>query len=215
MKPIKYILIIIIFFLFANHTFSQTDSLINDSDVFITVDTTSTFVNINEFDKQTDTTIIDSSYIKSPRRAAILSTFCPGLGQIYNEKYWKAPIVWTFMGASIYAVFYCFNNYFHYIDDYIIVISNTNPDPNYKPITWSGKTDLAEIKKKKLEWRKYRDYSVLGMLAIYTLNVVDANVDAHFSNFDVNEDLSLKISPTLIHLNTDNYYLGVNFYVKF
>jgi len=214
MKSYKLILIVL-FFLASNNLFSQTDSLQNESNGFITIDTTSNFVEIEEFLGDIDSSFIDTSYIKSPKKAVRLSAAFPGLGQIYNEKYWKVPIVWGMMGVATYGCIFSFSTYIHYINDYIIVISNTNPDPKFKPTTWSGLTDKTILKEKKLQWRKYRDYCVLGWIGFYTLNIVDAYVDAQFSNFDVSEDLSFNFSPTLIHSNTNNYCLGLNFSIKF
>lgn len=200
----QIIIFIAAFFFFSENAFCQKDTTVIEN-VYISVDSTGKFVDLDEIPY----TEIDSSKIKSPKKAAILSACFPGLGQIYNHKYWKLPIVWGLVGTASYGVYYTFDNYLMYLNDYVTVISGSS-EP-----TISGLTSESRLLENKNKFRKYRDLSVMAWLVIYGLNIVDANIDAHFSNFDVSEDLSLNISPNIINLNDKNYIFGINLALAF
>jgi hypothetical protein len=185
--------------------FGQIDTSKTENNGYITIDSTDKFIAVDEI---TEPEIIDSSYIKSPKKAALYSLCFPGLGQIYNEKYWKVPIVWSLVGASSYAVYTTFDQYYMYLNDYVKVL-------NKDTITISKITNKDVLFEKKTKFRKYRDLSVIAWVIIYGLNIIDANVDAHFSNFDVSEDLSLKFSPEIINLYDKNYTFGINLVLYF
>lgn len=120
----------------------------------------------------------------SPKKASIYSAVLPGLGQIYNNKYWKAPIVYATLGAATYSMFYYRGQMRDYNKEFkaaYAINADTTLDPNKLALR-----DNA---------RRYRDFSILAMSAIYVLQIVDATVDAHFYEFDINQDLSAKLSP--------------------
>ncbi len=123
----------------------------------------------------------------SPAKAAFYSALVPGLGQAYNKKYWKIPIVYAGLGAGVY--FYTWNNkkYHEYRDEYKRRLDGTS-DPNH-PI-YGNLDDDRLIRAQKFH-QKNRDLSALITAAIYILNIVDANVDAHLMQFNVNDNLSL------------------------
>jgi hypothetical protein len=143
----------------------------------------------------------------SPRKAAIRSAILPGLGQIYNKKYWKVPIIYGALGISGAVLAYNLTNYratrVAYSAKY------TASQPRQDPITgatlppdssdWSKiRPDLLPISMNALrsyrdEFRRNIDYSVLAIMVLWGLNVVDATVDAHLKPFDVSPDLSLKL----------------------
>ncbi|MCO6175548.1 DUF5683 domain-containing protein [Flavobacterium sp. NRK F10] len=134
----------------------------------------------------------------SPSKAAFYSAVVPGLGQIYNKKYWKLPLVYGGLAAGIY--FYTWNNnkYHEYRDEYKRRLDGTS-DPNH-PI-YAGLDDDRLIRAQKFHQRN-RDLSALITAGIYILNIVDANVDAHLMQFNVNDNLSL--APD-IHQNQIDY----------
>lgn len=136
----------------------------------------------------------------SPSKAAFLSALVPGLGQAYNKKYWKIPLVYAGLGAGIY--FYSFNQtkYHEYRDEYKRRLDGTN-DPNH-PIY--GNLDNDRLIRAQKFHQKNRDLSALITAGIYILNIVDANVDAHLMQFNVNENLS--IAPNLDQNNIDYKY---------
>ena len=131
-------------------------------------------------------TVIDPN---RPARAAFYSALVPGLGQAYNKKYWKIPIVYIGLGSGIY--FYTFNQkkYQGFRNEYKKRLAGTSlgaDDPTYGDFS-----DDKLIRGQKFHQRN-RDLSALITAGIYILNIVDANVDAHLMQFNVNDNLTVK-----------------------
>ena len=116
--------------------------------------------------------------VKSSSRALMYALVLPGLGQGYNEKYWKMPIVWGAMGVAGWAIIYNTNEYKGAIEDY----AQLPDDTNQRYLEW---------------WRRNMELSYIAMIAIYALQVLDAYVDAQLYSWDVNDNLSLRVSPSL------------------
>ena len=143
-----------------------------------------------------------------PRTAAIRSAILPGLGQIYNKKYWKLPIVYGALGISGGIFFYNLKNYkdsrFAYRVKYNMRVNRTDSAlyaqirDNLKPLSEES------LRFYRNQFRRDIDYSVLFMLLLWGLNVVDAAVDAHLKTFDVSPDLSLQIKPGYSELARTN-----------
>ncbi len=125
----------------------------------------------------------------SPRKAALMSAACPGLGQIYNKKYWKLPIIYVGFGALAYSITFNQTKYKKYLFDLKDSYDNT----------YTGVYSKDQLNTLQHYYHRYRDLSVIGAAALYLLNIVDANVDAHLFTFDVSEDLSFRLHPTLIN----------------
>jgi hypothetical protein len=125
-----------------------------------------------------DSLLADLDYTHSPMKATMYALVLPGLGQAYNKKYWKMPIVWAGMGGMVYAISYNSKNYRIAVDDYAIEPS----DKNERILKY---------------WRKNMELSFIGMFVVYTLQVLDAYVDAHMHNWNVNENLSMGVTPSL------------------
>jgi hypothetical protein len=152
----------------------------------------------------------------SPRKAAIRSAIIPGWGQIYNKKYWKAPIVWGALGVTGYIFVDNLHTYqdlkFAYAAKYKTTLNP--PDSSeydqikdqYKPI------GLESLKAGRDRFRQYVDYSAVFFILFWALNIVDAAVDAHLKAFDISPDLSLKIKPVYNPLIKTG---GVSFVVNF
>jgi hypothetical protein len=138
----------------------------------------------------------------NPRKATIYSAILPGAGQVYNHKYWKLPIVYAAIGIPAYAFFY--NKSWYQKCQYALTVtvngstgdSLAKVDPQLKPFVTNG--DVNGIITNRDSFRKNQDYSVLFLLLFYGLNIVDATVDAHLRDFNVNSDLSFKVKPLLI-----------------
>ncbi len=161
--------------------------------------------------------IPDSTYraLHKPNKATFMSSLVPGLGQYYNQKYWKIPIIYGgFTGLIYYA---SYNNYVYkkYRREYKWA---TDPDPN---IQKKSKYPAANTERLKDTWRRYRDICFIGIGALYLLQVIDANVDAHFFDFTIDKDLSIKADPMLMPDFTEvagsrtSTPLGVNITVTF
>ncbi len=141
---------------------------------------------------KTDTVLIVKDSVKSndidpltPAKAAFYSAILPGLGQAYNKKYWKIPLVYGAIGTSLY--FYSDNNkkYNQYRDAYKRRLEGYTNDQFY----YLDKSRLIAGQK---FYQRNRDLSALMAVAFYVLNIVDANVDAALMQFNVNEGLSIK-----------------------
>jgi hypothetical protein len=136
----------------------------------------------------------------NPRKATLYSTFCPGLGQIYNRKYWKLPIVYGAVGIPVYTYFYN-KDWYKKCQFALAVILNgdTTPatlakvDPKLR-ILVANKADNS-VRSYRNSYRKDQDYSVLFFMLFWGLQIVDATVDAHLKDFDVSTELSMRLQP--------------------
>jgi Family of unknown function (DUF5683) len=135
----------------------------------------------------------------SPKVAAIRSAIFPGLGQIYNKKYWKLPIVYGAMGTCAGVFFYNLGSYkdtrFAYKVKYNMRVNRT--DSALFPKIKSTLKPLSEesLRFYRNQYRRDIDYSALFFLILWGINVIDASVDAHLKSFDVGPDLSLQFKP--------------------
>ncbi|MEJ0102120.1 MAG: DUF5683 domain-containing protein [Bacteroidota bacterium] len=143
--------------------------------------------------------------IYSPRAAAIRSAILPGLGQIYNKKYWKLPIVYGALGVTAYVFFDNLKTYKEYRFAYKARVLASSTDSLIRDSSFYNRLkpeykiyDPNSIRTARDQFRQYIDYSVLVFVLFWGLNVVDAAVDAHLKGFDVSPDLTLKIRPTYI-----------------
>jgi len=125
----------------------------------------------------------------SARKATILSAILPGAGQVYNKKYWKLPIIYAGLGGFGY-MFGFYNSQYNVARKYLKAEYDVDS-------TTVNNTGLSgdQLLVYKTKYRKFRDISVIGLAAVYVLNIIDANVDAHLKTFDVSDDLSLQIKP--------------------
>jgi hypothetical protein len=140
-------------------------------------------------------TSVEEERTFSPKTASLLSTAFPGAGQVYNQKYWKAPLALGAVAAGIYFIVYNTNNFKIYKEAYIV--SQLTPNVNIKNLP-EGEGNIEFWLE---EFRRRRDLSYVLTGVLYLINIVDASVDAHFKEFDVSEDLSLRIDPLLIPKN--------------
>ncbi|SIQ80098.1 DUF5683 domain-containing protein [Maribacter ulvicola] len=157
----------------------------------------------------------------APSKAAFYSAVLPGLGQIYNKRYWKVPIVWGAIGGSIYMYTWNNNQYQSFrtafkrrqagfIDDEYYDINGDNPagaDPDLD-------TDDLEFQQERFQ--NDRDLWLVATIGLYALNIVDANVDAHLKQFNIDDDLSIDFEPYLDFnkvTNRPNY--GMALIIKF
>ncbi len=138
-----------------------------------------------------------------PGKATLYSILLPGLGQAYNGEYWKIPIYWGMMIGSYHYFALNSRNYKRYKR---IHNEATDPSGNY-----TGKIPADRALYFRNVYRRYRDYSVVAMVGTYLLQVIDANVFAYMQDFEVDDDLSLKVTPTIIspyneYISPDNEY---------
>ena len=129
----------------------------------------------------------------SPKKASLLSAVAPGAGQIYNHKYWKAPIVWVGLGVSVYFIQENTREYKRYKSNYIAMVDG---DPATVD-EFNGRYSADQMLNVTNTYRKWRDLSYIAIGAVYVLNIIDASVDAHFVRFDVSPDLTMGVGPSL------------------
>jgi len=152
----------------------------------------------------------------SPAKAAFYSAILPGLGQAYNKKYWKIPIVYAALGTGIY--FYTYNNkeYNRYRNIFKRRQAGFKDDefyldPQGELLASPRVTDDGLIRAQKL-FRKDKEVSLLVTIGIYVLNIIDANVDAHLLQYNIDENLSLTPHFKIEEINTaNNFGLTLNF----
>ncbi|MCF0191750.1 MAG: hypothetical protein HUJ96_10870 [Marinilabiliaceae bacterium] len=161
-----------------------------------------------------DTTIMKSLGVHrmttNPHTATMFAAILPGLGQIYNRKYWKIPFVYGGIAALCYAIHFNGENYDLYRRSYrdfitkdpnnkayLEVVKRTNLTVEECEVTYASWFQNA-LRNKKDYYRRYRDLSYFGLIGVYIIQIVDACVDAHFHNFDVSDELSMEWTPVVI-----------------
>lgn len=194
-----FFLLICIFQLLCYHTYAQQRK---DTIIVLpgkSADTTTTNI----------LTAKDTTLKFNPAKATIRSAIIPGWGQAYNKKYWKIPIVYGALGTTAAVFFYNLKTYKALKQAYIYISDN---DPSNDSLIDSRFKVLSpeSIRSYRNSFRQNVDYSVLVFLIFWALNVVDATVDAHLKGFDVSNDITLKIKPSLNYNST-----GISFVFAF
>lgn len=137
-----------------------------------------------------------------PARASLYSVMVPGLGQIYNGDYWKVPIIY---GGLLTAGYFISSNNAQFQRYKMMYYQTSDPEsPLYQ------KYNPETMKYYKDTYRRFRDYSVLAGLAVYVLNIIDANVFAHLQDFDISDDLSASFAPGVVMPLNPNFAANIN-----
>jgi hypothetical protein len=147
-----------------------------------------------------DTTVIDSTKLHSPKLATLMSACLPGLGQVYNKKYWKVPLIYTGFGVIGYFIKTNGDYYNKYRTAYIY---RKDKDTTTIDHVFPGYSD-EDILSNRDSYRRYRDLSYIIGVIWYVFNILDATVDAHLFYFNINEDLSLNLKPSIVPLYYKN-----------
>lgn len=138
----------------------------------------------------------------APSKAAFYSAVFPGLGQIYNKRYWKVPIVYGAIGGSIYAYTWNNDNYQRFrtafkrrqagfTDDEFYDINGDNLPTDPPDL------DAGDLENQQERFQRDRDLWLVVSIGLYALNIIDANVDAHLKQFNIDDDLSFDFEPFL------------------
>ena len=174
---------------------AEGDSTGMGSSVVIITDTTNLPMTLELYEFKPD-----------PTKAVIYAAIFPGLGQIYNRKYWKLPIVYGgFLGFS-YAISWNNRYYTDYSSGYLDIMDDDPETDSWKNFLPYGvdpesvdKAWLTDVMKRRKDfYRRYRDLSIIGTVAMYALSIIDAYVDAQLFDFNISSDLSLRVEPTVI-----------------
>lgn len=153
------------------------------------------FFLVPEASAQTDTTAAKKKR-SIASNAALRSAILPGFGQLYNKKYWKIPLVYGALAIPVST--YRYNKEWYEKTRFAYTVRVTSDTANFKNIA----PELSPIATQSLklyrnQFRKNMDFSLLGILLMWGLNVVDATVDGHLRTFDISDKLSMGIKPLL------------------
>lgn len=129
----------------------------------------------------------------NPKKAAFLSLAIPGGGQIYNKRWWKLPLVYGALGGVIYAIDYN-TGFYNRFRVALIAERDDNKPHEFDGLSIDNEQSLLNLRN---EFDKNRQLAYVGLVAVYALTAVEAFVDAHLKNFDIDEDLSFQVKPQL------------------
>jgi len=188
----------------------------------------------------TDTLDVDAAKANvtphSPHKATIYAMVLPGLGQVYNRQWWKLPILYGGVGATVYGISWNSRNfkkyknayfdYSHYLEE-----KAKNPDFPYpqnpsweKVYACGGVEDFSpqqqanfqtQLKNKKTNFKRNRDLLYIVMGGIYAVQIIDACVFAHFYDFEINEDLTLNVQPNSFYTPAAGGMVGLTLTLNF
>lgn len=158
------------------------------------------------------------SETKDPvQTATLLSTICPGAGQIYNESYWRAPVFWGLGATTIYVI--SFNNRIY--QRYKLAYQYRTDGNDATVDEFEGRLDEKQLLNYKQSYRRSRDLAIILTGLVYLFNIMDAHVDAHLKDFDVSDDLSYKVkldpvfTPVYTQTRGVNAMVGLNLTISF
>jgi hypothetical protein len=143
--------------------------------------------------KDSRDTVLLKSYATryNPRKALLYAAVFPGAGQVYTKKYWKIPLIYGGMGAVGYAIDFYQKSYTKYKLELFTLID----DPS---LTLSAsKFNQEQLRNIVNKARRERDFMIIIMGLVYVLQIVDAHVDAHLKEFDLNPNLQVRFEPML------------------
>jgi len=216
----RYIAFIIILFYLCPGCPAQTGKLSGTDSVSV-----SEKFSIREDTLRVDSLVIDSlqsvpkKFKPDSKKAVLYSALLPGLGQIYNRKYWKLPIVYGSFLGCVYAITWNgtqYNGYKNAFKDFISGVPRENsawkdylygsylntPDSQWSPKMTSDFTKT--LKNAKDFYRRYRDLSWIITVGVYGLCMIDAYVDAQLFDFDISPDLSMQVMPVMFDRTSSN-----------
>lgn len=161
----------------------------------------------------------------NPMKASLLAAVLPGAGQIYNRKYWKAPIVWG-GGITLYLMYDHYNRRHHFWHQILIYKDRGGAPEFIEPYVEQNGSEFTDVppsivanytqsntQLKNDAARKRKQQIIIWSSLFYVLQIVDATVDAHFSTFDVSEELTLNIAPAIFE--TAPWAQGIKLSLRF
>ncbi len=163
---------------------------------------------------QSDTSIQEKDTVHSVRKATILSAVLPGAGQVYNhfaqpkgekKAFWKVPLIYAGLGLAGYSVYSNQSKVISLRKEYNLRDDNGGIRSDWLAYDSGGLLILED------QHASFRDYSILGFILVYGLQLADAAVEAHFVNFDISPDLSMNISPWTYQNSHAGLSMSINF----
>ncbi len=160
-------------------------------------------------------TLLLKSYASryDPRKALLYAAVVPGLGQIYNKKYWKLPLVYGGMFALAYAINFYQDGYTKYKAKLYYNLENGAPGDDQS--TKGDPYTTGNYRKIVDQYKRERDFMIILMGGVYILQMIDAHVDAHLKEFDLNPKLQLSVHPTVEQSDLIGKTSGVSIVLKF
>ena len=145
----------------------------------------------------------------SPRMAALYSAILPGAGQFYNKKYWKIPLIYGLGAFAAYQIKSNHQNFLIFLNVYTN-LRDGNPENNDAIKAYEDRLSETIILRRLQRFRRDRDYWIILSGLFYALNIVDATVDAHLREFDINQNLSMKLEPSIQSNPYTNFQAGLS-----
>lgn len=182
--------------------------------VFLYVCLLSPLVAYSQTETTQKDTLNDTIKIKkhSPHLATLMSAAIPGLGQAYNKKYWKIPIIYAGIGTLGYFANRSNNRYINFKKGYSELLTS-NPDSTIS--IYGVDFTLNGLDAGRSYYRRYRDLYVILTAGLYILNIVDANVDAHLFGFDISDDISMRVVPSVEEYCMVGQVTGIKIKINF
>lgn len=143
--------------------------------------------------KEIPDSIIEKQH--SPTKATIMSACLPGLGQIYNHKLWKVPIIYAGFGVMAYLIVFNTN---YYLDYKCAYIESVNGDKNGNYAYLVNRYSADQLISAREYYRRNLEMTCLVSALWYVLNILDATVDAHLYTFNISKGLSMKVEPSVL-----------------
>jgi hypothetical protein len=189
--------VIVLMFIGVGASAQQVDSVRNDQPVLLLGDT----VRIKSYAAR-----------YSPRKALLFSALVPGLGQIYNKKYWKLPLVYGAFGYMGYWAGRYQKGYKTYKIQLFYNIENKLGENGKNP---ESELTTGYLRTVVDRFRRERDFMIIVMGGMYLLQMVDAHVDAHLKEFDLNPNLQVSLEPMMEQNPMIGRQTGVSLLIKF
>lgn len=207
---------------------ASADSVKMPVDSVLTAQDSSNLAKLNQSLKPVKKKRDWSTWHPEAKRAMWMALVLPGAGQIYNRKYWKLPIIYGGFVGCAYAITWNNQMYHDYSQAYLDIMDDDPNTQSYNQFLHLGATiDASNIdrykeifRKRKDKFRRWRDMGIFVMIGVYAFSVIDAYVDASLSEFDISDDLTLRVEPTVMNdKRTNNPFksasLGLQCSLKF
>jgi hypothetical protein len=135
----------------------------------------------------------------SPAKASMLSAVVPGLGQIYNKRYWKVPIIYVGAAALVYSMQFAQVRYDRFHKAYVLLNDGDPSTLNEFEKIGDERYTSSLLSDWQDFYRRNRDLSIMGLAGLYIVNIIDATVDAYLFDYEVTPDVTLRIRPSMIN----------------
>lgn len=176
---------------------TQKDKIINKKAIINVKDTAMLYDNSYQ-----SIAFKDSIWVPNSTKSLWYAVAVPGMGQIYNKKYWKLPIVYGGFAAILYAISWngrYYSDYSNAYRDYMDKNPNSNRYIDLIPSGYPESQIESYLEKQQNMFRRNRDFSIILGLGFYAITVIDAFVDAELATFDISSDLSMQIVPAQLY----------------